>query len=172
MDAKSARDEAQFNYERTLERIVLDANRLELEEAILRKYSFYSPFVGEVVEVSVSTGESITRGDVIARVVNSKTLEVEAYAPATAFTRLKEGHSYRGRVESPFNLNFSAVLDHIDPVFEAATGAVRVVFTIDNSGGIPVGAPAKIDLAPPAIMSIKPATFEPDSQPADASTDW
>ncbi|MEL6371279.1 MAG: efflux RND transporter periplasmic adaptor subunit [Pseudomonadota bacterium] len=167
-DARAERDRTKFDVQNAQEAQSLEAKRLELEEAILARYHIKAPFDGEIVEIFVAPGETVSRGDQLVRTIDTSHLEFEAFAPADQYPALIEGRTYKGRTDAPFDKSFTATLSHIDPVFEAATGAVRVVFEIENDGTLPAGAPSTIFLSTPKLMPLNVSADAKSEQSTNA----
>jgi len=145
-DAKAAATLARLEWEAENEKQIANHHRLALEKELLARYSFTAPFAGTLTEIFVVPGQSISRGESIARLVNTNVLEFEAFVDAEHFSLLERNKVYSGEIGEPFNRSFEASLTHIDSVFDSATGSIRVVFTIDNTENLPAGMNAVISL--------------------------
>ncbi len=146
LDAKTNATLATLDLTAAQEENTANKKRLILEETILSRYRFEAPFAGTLSEIFVTEGQSVSRGDNIARLINTNTLEIEAYIEAEFFNYLVKEKSYSAKVAEPFNQSFTVTLSHIDPVFDPATGSVRVVFTATNDEALPAGTNATISL--------------------------
>ena len=146
LDAKANKTLATIELTAAREERAANQQRLKLEEEVLSRYHFTAPFEGTISEFFITEGQSVSRGEKIARLVNTSALEIETFIDAKHFTLLEKEKTYSANVSAPFNNAFQAKLSFIDPVFDSATGSVRVVFTVDNDGTLPVGTNVIISL--------------------------
>jgi RND family efflux transporter MFP subunit len=139
--AKAAADGAE-------ERRRIEQRRLELELAQQAQLVIRAPFDGVVTRLDTVPGATLTRGDRPVTVADLAVLEAVLFLPAQAWRVMRVGRSYALLLSEPVGRAVPAVLRHMDPVMDAASGRFRAVFTIDNAdGAFPAGLEAGLDLA-------------------------
>jgi len=153
LDAQAASSLAKLEVQSAKEEMDANQQRLALETELLQRYHFVAPFSGTLAEVFVAPGQSVSRGENVARIVNTEVLEIEAYVEADHFQLLEIGRVYKGEIVAPFIRTFKASLIHIDPVFDAATGTIRVVFKVENDDDLPAGVNTRISLSEEISLS-------------------
>ena len=119
---------------------------LELELAKLERYNIRAPFSGQIIDVKVDAGTTLTRDDILLTLIQLDELEVELHVPLDLYNRLEVGRSYTLIAGSPVNHSISAQLTFAAPVVNAATRTFRTIFTIDNHNlQLPAGFTVRLD---------------------------
>lgn len=145
----NARDEADAEYRLAAEqlRAARENQRLaQLEmkraEQILSQRTIRSPVTGVVVDVVLRPGELATSNqrEPIVRVMEIDPLNVELILPISAFGKIKAGQRARVTLEPPVGGTYSARVEIVDRIVDAASGTFGVRLSLPNPGGrIPAG---------------------------------
>jgi RND family efflux transporter MFP subunit len=137
----SARDEAEADYRLALEQVrASKENRrlAELEvkraEEVLSQREIRSPVNGIVIDVMLRPGEltSSNQKDPIAKVAEVDPLNVELILPVSAFGKIKRGQTATVMPEAPLGGSYTARVEIVDPIFDAASGTFGVRLTLAN----------------------------------------
>ena len=137
----NARDEAEAEYRLAAEqlRVAQENRRLnELEvkrsEEVVAQREIRSPVAGVIVEVMLKPGEltSSNQKDPIIKLMQIDPLNVELILPVTAYGRIKTGQRAWVMPEAPIGGKYSARVEVVDPVFDAASGTFGVRLTLPN----------------------------------------
>jgi len=145
----NARDEAESEYRLATEQLrVARENRrlaqLELKRAeeVLAQRTIRSPVNGVVVEVVLHPGELATSNqkDPIVRLQEIDPLNVELILPVAAFGKIREGQKAVVTLEQPVGGSYSARVEIVDRMVDAASGTFGVRLQLPNADGkIPAG---------------------------------
>ncbi len=137
----NARDEAQAELRLATEqlRAAQENRRLaELEvrraEEVLSQRSIRSPVTGVVVDVALRPGEltSSNQKDPIVKLVQVDPLNVELILPVQAFGKIKPGQRAYVMPEAPVGGKYTARVEVVDSMFDAASGTFGVRMTLPN----------------------------------------
>jgi len=79
--AKNRLDEVRADYGETKGKLRVARSRLEQARDMLKRTAIHAPFPGVVAERYKSDGEYVTPGDEVLRLVNTKSLEIQARTP-------------------------------------------------------------------------------------------
>ena len=147
--SENARDEAEAEYRLATEqlRVAQENRRLaELEvkraEEVLAQREIKSPVAGIVVDVMLRPGEltSSNQKDPIVKLMQIDPLNVELILPVAHFGKIKAGQRAWVMPEAPVGGKYTARVEVVDPVFDAASGTFGVRMTLPNPGlKIPAG---------------------------------
>lgn len=150
----NARDEAQAEYRLATEQLraarenrrlaELDVNRAR---EVLAQRSIRSPVNGVVVEVLLRPGElmSSNQKDPIMKIAEIDPLNVELVLPVSQFGRIKVGQHAQVFPEEPVGGRYSARVEVVDSVIDAASGTLGVRLRLPNPGNrIPAGIKCKV----------------------------
>lgn len=114
----------------------LRREQLRLAEINLDERKIVSPIDGQVVEIVPQIGEWVAPGATVARIINVKTLRVEALVPASMMGKLKIGQTaiFSSEIgeqtfEAPAELTF------VSPEIDAVNQDFKIWAEIDNSSG-------------------------------------
>lgn len=119
-------------------RVALEQARLARRQAVVR-----APFDGVVVERAVEAGEYLGVGAPVARVVNTRALEVRTRAPVALASRLRPG----GRVTlRDGGRSEDFVVGTVVPVGDGASRQLELRFALDaeRAAGLAVGAAVQV----------------------------
>ena len=139
--SENARDEAEADYRLAKEQLrVAQENRrlaeLEMKRAaeVLAQREIKSPVAGVVVEVMLKPGEltSSNQKDPIVKVMQIDPLNVELILPVAHYGKIKSGQRAWVMPEAPIGGKYSARVEVVDPVFDAASGTFGVRLTLPN----------------------------------------
>lgn len=139
--SENARDEAEADYRLAVEqlRVAQENRRLaELEmkrsEEVVAQREIRSPVPGIVVDVLVRPGEltSSNQKDPIVKLMQVDPLNVELILPTAHFGKIKAGQRAWVMPEAPIGGKYSARVEVVDPVFDAASGTFGVRLTLPN----------------------------------------
>ena len=139
--SENARDEAEADYRLSVEqlRVAQENRRLaELEvkrsEEVVAQREIRSPVPGIVVDVLVRPGEltSSNQKDPIVKLMQVDPLNVELILPTAHFGKIKMGQRAWVMPEAPIGGKYSARVEVVDPVFDAASGTFGVRLTLPN----------------------------------------
>lgn len=133
-EAKKALDTARENVEDASERIA------ELYDS-QKKLTITAPFAGKIVESNLKVGDPVSRGTVIAKLIDDSKLRLTQYF----------SYAYKGEIEAGMKgyVSVPATMSTLDAVVESATMIERisaeggklfeVVFVADNPGTLTAG---------------------------------
>jgi RND family efflux transporter MFP subunit len=137
----NARDEAEAEYRLALEQLrTAQENRrlaeLEVKRAaeVLAQREIRSPVTGIVVEVMLRPGEltSSNQKDPIVKLMEIDPLNVELILPVREFGRIKPGQRAWVLPEAPVGGKYTARVEIVDRVVDAASGTFGVRMTLPN----------------------------------------
>jgi len=137
----NARDEAEAEYRLALEQLrVAQENRklaeLEVKRAteVLAQRQIRSPVSGIVVEVMLRPGEltSSNQKDPIIKLMEIDPLNVELILPVREFGRIKPGQRAYVLPEAPVGGKYTARVEIVDQMVDAASGTFGVRMTLPN----------------------------------------
>lgn len=137
----NARDEAEAEYRLALEQLrVAQENRklaeLEVRRAaeVLAQRQIRSPVSGIVVEVMLRPGEltSSNQKDPIIKLMEVDPLNVELILPVREFGRIKPGQRAYVLPEAPVGGKYTAKVEIVDQMVDAASGTFGVRMTLPN----------------------------------------
>jgi RND family efflux transporter MFP subunit len=150
----NARDEAEAEYRLAVEQLqVAQENRnlaqLEVKRAeeILAQRSVRSPINGLVVEVLLQPGSltSSNQKDPIMKLIEVDPLNVELILPVAEHGRIKRGQRAAVFPEPPVGGRYSARVEVVDGMLDAASGTFGVRLALPNPGNrIPAGVKCKV----------------------------
>lgn len=150
----NARDEAQAEYQLAIEQLraarenrrlaELDVNRAR---EVLAQRSIRSPVTGVVVEVLLRPGElmSSNQKDPIMKLAEIDPLNVELVLPVSQFGRIKLDQRAEVFPEQPVGGHYSARVEVVDRVVDAASGTFGVRLRLPNPGNrVPAGVKCRV----------------------------
>jgi RND family efflux transporter MFP subunit len=150
----NARDEAQAEYRLATEQLrAARENRrlaeLDVDRAreVLAQRSIKSPVNGVVVDVLLRPGElmSSNQKDPIMKVAEIDPLNVELVLPVSQFGRIKVGQRAEVVPEEPVGGRYSALVEVVDRVVDAASGTFGVRLRLPNPGNrVPAGIKCRV----------------------------
>ena len=117
---------------------------------LLRQRSIASPIDGVVVERSLGSGEYAYEQAPIMTVAQIDPLNVEVYLPFSHFSTVAIGTRAVVRPEEPVGGAYPAIIEVIDPVFDARSGTFGIRLKLPNPDRrIPAGIRCKLDFERP-----------------------
>ncbi len=120
---------------RQIAALELDRARAQLEQR-----SIYSPIDGVVVARHMFDGEFLYAEADVVSIAQIDPLHVEAYLPVSHFGRIEVGETLAVFPDKPLQGSFSATVDVVDRVFDAASGTFGLRLSLPNpSLEIPAG---------------------------------
>lgn len=123
--ARNAATQRYRGYQASLARVTLA--RKALADTTVR-----APFAGVVVERKVSTGDYVTRGQVVATVVRVDPLRVELSIPEQDVSRITAGQSMAFRVDAYPDRSFTGTVRFISPSLRTDQRALVVEAVVAN----------------------------------------
>ena len=113
----------------------------DLAKTRLHNRTLTSPINGVFLKTSKSVGEAVDRFETVARVVDASKLEMVVYADAKYFRKFRDVRSAKVAILlSPDSTKFAdAIVAHMDPVIDSATGTFRIKLQLDVAEDIVPG---------------------------------
>lgn len=93
--AKNRLDEVSSDYDEYAGRLKVAKTRLALEQEQLKRTVVKAPFSGVVMDRYHAKGERVDAGDLIVRLINTESLEIQARIPASSIPYLSPGIELR-----------------------------------------------------------------------------
>ncbi|MDZ4843339.1 MAG: efflux RND transporter periplasmic adaptor subunit [Hyphomicrobium aestuarii] len=123
----------------------LEAHKLAVELTLLDQYQVKAPFAGHVVELPLSAGAPVKRGETVVVVADTSRLDIVGYVPAELMVALRIGGTYQAEIAAPFARRVPVVLDFLDKRIDPASRTARATFKLDNADlSIPAGIEASV----------------------------
>lgn len=116
--------------QREMDLAVID---VELAVAERARRTVTSPIDGIVIARALSVGEYWAEGAAFATIADTRTLHVDAVVDKSDFGKVLEGAFAAVIPEAPIGGSFTARVEVIDPVFDAASGTFGVRLVLDNA---------------------------------------
>jgi multidrug efflux pump subunit AcrA (membrane-fusion protein) len=103
-------------------------------QEVLTQREIRSPVAGVVVEVMLKPGEltSSNQKDPIIKLMQVDPLNVELILPVAQFGRIKAGQRAYVLPEAPVGGKYTARVEVVDPIVDAASGTFGVRLTLPN----------------------------------------
>jgi len=123
-------------------RVEITQKKWQRAEEILAQRTIRSPVNGVVAEVVLHPGELATSNqkDPIVRLQEIDPLNVELILPVAAFGKIREGQKAVVTLEQPVGGSYSARVEVVDRMVDAASGTFGVRLQLPNPDGrIPAG---------------------------------
>jgi len=118
----------------------LAALELSRSEAQLNLKIIRSPVDGVVTDLNLRPGEYIYENTPIMTIAQIDPLSVDLVLPSSRYGDIKEGMTAKLRLQTPVDASYTATVDAIDPVIDAASDTFRVRLVLPNPGySIPAG---------------------------------
>ena len=113
--------------------------RVTLAQQQLNDASIEAPFSGVVSARFVNAGDVVQPGGQMFTVVDPTSMRLEASVPANQLAALKVGSAVSFTASGYPGRTFTGKVTRINPTADPATGQVRILVSIPNSGGALVG---------------------------------
>ena len=140
-----SRERARAQLQREVTGLELERAQAQLEQRVIR-----SPLDGIVVARHLFDGEFLGTENSVVSLAQVDPLHVEAFLPVTAHPMLSPGMTLTVTPEAPLSGTFSAQVDVIDQVFDAASGTFGIRLTLPNPGNeIPAGHRCEVEVPLP-----------------------
>jgi RND family efflux transporter MFP subunit len=94
-----------------------------------------APFAGSIVERMVSTGDYVTRGMKVARIVRTSPLRVELTIPEQFVSAVGVGQAVSFSVDAYPNRTFTGSIRYVSPALRADQRALTVEAAVPNQSG-------------------------------------
>lgn len=118
----------------------LEAHKLAVEMAILDQYRIKAPFRGHVVELPLSAGAPVKRGETVVVVSDISKLDIVGYVPAELMASARIGEFYDAEIAAPVARRVRVSLEFLDKRIDPASRTARAIFKLDNADlSIPAG---------------------------------
>jgi RND family efflux transporter MFP subunit len=149
-EIKTDYEVARLNYEDALENKRLAAAELNRARAQYRLRIIESPIDGIVTERFLSEGEFAQAQDIL-RIASIDPLHIEAVAPIDLYGAIEPGMQAEVRPEAPLTGRYSATVEIVDRVVDAASGLFRIRLVLPNSeGALPAGIECRVSFDLPS----------------------
>lgn len=171
---------AQAAYQAALEAKELAQVKLKLEQERLEQYQLRAPFAGQVVQIHLDAGGTVSTSDPILSLVAMDPLEAEVHLSIDVMEQMEPGRWYRLSGAAPVNRELLGRLISVDPRIDWASRTFRCLFRLENPGGkLPSGfgvrlaAASPVEPPPPSApaASEQAPTQSPPTQNAQAAKD-
>ncbi len=118
-------------------------------EEVLKLRTIRSPFSGVVVERYKSAGEFIVDDRPLLKLAQLDPLRVEVIAPVTMYGQVRAGMSAKVTPEAPEDGTFTATVETVDRVVDAASGTFGIRLDLPNAEGqLPAGLRCRVRFLP------------------------
>ena len=139
-EARSRFDKAKTLEKAESERLHQAELNREIEEIRLERHRMLAPFPATVVEVAVTSGQTLTPTTPTLHLIATDTLRVELHLPARLHGKLEIEGRFQLQAGDPINAPLTAILRNCDQLLDPRTGTFRCVFEIDNKDSrLPAG---------------------------------
>jgi len=98
----------------------------------LKKHTIRAPFAGWVVERFTEKGEWVSRGGLVARVVELDRVEVEVQVPERLVSTLRKGMEVRLEFDAAPTVTWIGIIDHVVPQADLLSRSFPVKVLLDN----------------------------------------
>ena len=105
--------------------VVINTGELKKIDAMLDKCDIKAPFAGNITEKMVQPFQYATVGEPLLRIVNPKSLEVEAMLPSSALAWLKKGQNFSLKLDETGEV-VTAVVDRLVGEVDPVSQTVRI----------------------------------------------
>lgn len=114
---------------------VADAQaRLSMAQRQLSKTTITAPFSGVVSERQANAGDVVSPGTALFTVIDPASMRLEASVPADQLGALKVGSTVQFAVNGFGDRHFEGKIQRINPAVDPATGQIRILVSIPNTG--------------------------------------
>ncbi len=138
--ARNQLDQTEANRDEALARIRMIRARLATANDNLERTQIVAPFSGIITERIKSKGERVEQGDEVVRLVDTETLEIQAYIQRNAFAHVKAGD--RLPVKGPA-ANIDALVRTVIPVGDVQSRLYEIRLTLEERNW-PAGTAVKV----------------------------
>ncbi|MDP3316206.1 MAG: efflux RND transporter periplasmic adaptor subunit, partial [Devosia sp.] len=122
---------------------------LARQQAMLNKLTIHAPISGVVTSVDTHVGEFVRQDTVVATIVATDPLLVDAYLPTELWESTRVGATVGVELDRPRTMRIEGAIVVVDSVFDTASATFGVRVELPNPGGtIPGGQRCRLDLGP------------------------
>ncbi len=118
-----------------------EESSLRLAQLNVRRTEIRAPIAGVLQEVNIDDGERVAPGQMIARIVDLRTIEVPVRAPVSSSAKLREGDDVRlttGAIGGP---EWTGLIERIAPEADEGTRTITVFVVVEQD-------PSRADTTP------------------------
>jgi len=127
------------------------AQELARQQAMLERLTIHAPISGIVTSVDTHVGEFVRQDTVVATIVATDPLLVDAYLPTELWAATQVGARVGVELDRPKTTRLEGTIVVVDSVFDTASATFGVRVELPNPGGaIPGGQRCRLDLGPAA----------------------
>lgn len=119
-----------LRYQIEAQRAALALAEVELEETRIK-----APVDGVVAERHIRRGDSVSPGDTVFRVTDTRQLEAEVHVPERMSGRLAEGQLVEIRSDANPDAVHTGRIDRISPVVDSDSGTVKTTVRVEDENG-------------------------------------
>ena len=105
---------------------------VELARLDVQRCRIVAPFDGQIDELMVEVGETVQRGDLIARVVDPLRVEVPVELPLSAHPRVKPGDAVELQTDTLRGVNWMGTIERLSPDADEQSRTFRAYVVVDN----------------------------------------
>jgi RND family efflux transporter MFP subunit len=125
------------------------AQELSRQQAMLDRLTIHAPISGIVTDVDIHVGEFVRQDTVVATIVSTDPLLVDAYLPTELWESTQVGSTVAVELDRPKTTRIEGSIVVVDSVFDTASATFGVRVELPNPGGaIPGGQRCRLDLGP------------------------
>ncbi len=125
------------------------AQELSRQQAMLDRLTIHAPISGIVTDVDTHVGEFVRQDTVVATIVSTDPLLVDAYLPTELWESTQVGSTVAVELDRPKTTRIEGSIVVVDSVFDTASATFGVRVELPNPGGaIPGGQRCRLDLGP------------------------
>lgn len=125
------------------------AQELARQQAMLERLTIHAPLSGVVTSVDTRVGEFLRQDTVVAIIVATDPLLVDAYLPTELWAATQVGAKVAVELDRPTTTRLEGTIVVVDTVFDTASATFGVRVELPNPGSaIPGGQRCRLDLGP------------------------
>lgn len=123
------------------------AQELARQQAMLDRHTIHAPITGVVTSVDTHVGEFVRQDTVVATIVATDPLLVDAYLPTELWATTQVGAKVAVELDRPTRTRLEGIIIVVDTVFDTASATFGVRIELPNPGSaIPGGQRCRLDL--------------------------
>ena len=146
-ELQAAVDITQLDLEAEQRKAQVATLELARQRALLERLTIRSPIDGTVVSVDTQVGEFVRQDSVVATIVQTDPLYVDAYLPTALWAETRVGAEVDVLLERPTEAKLRGSVIVVDSVFDTASDTFGIRVELPNPGNtIPGGQRCRLDL--------------------------
>lgn len=146
-ELQAAVDITRLDLEAEQRKAQVAALELGRQRALLERLTLHSPIDGTVVSVDTQVGEFVRQDSVVATIVQTDPLYVDAYLPTALWAETRVGADVDVQLERPTEATLRGSVIVVDSVFDTASDTFGIRVELPNPGNaIPGGQRCRLDL--------------------------